>query len=381
VTLDLHQSLKKQYREGIPPSVTAYHRIDGPGSSLDLREFQQAFWRMPDNCQDRSLDPSASWSRNLPRTVGITIDSGTFVEAHPFDPEYVGLQSFEFNSQITGRIGKIAPTKENWLLKIIEVFGISGVMFKIKNLKPETLSSGLGGSATVATGVCLLANELSGRPFSLNKIVTIASRIEQDLGVSITGTQEQSNVVYGGVTDYIWFPWGLPDIFGNIQEESIRYELVRQKDYHLLEERMAVFHSGIKRLSSDINKVWRKALFTEKGFALHSEKIEVAYEFREGLRLYDWARVLDAIRKYRIIRTDLCSDYLHGSEAILKKAEMLGGTAFPLGAGGGGAVLTMTDDPDSLTRLKNELQPSYREIPFRVQSKGHRFINLSENYE
>lgn len=58
------------------PAVTAYQRIDGPGSSLDLREFQQALWRLPQAPPDSS-DPALAWTRTLPRTVAITIDTGT----------------------------------------------------------------------------------------------------------------------------------------------------------------------------------------------------------------------------------------------------------------------------------------------------------------
>ena len=106
--------------------------------------------------------------------------------------------------------GDVPPTKANWLLKIIDIFGLSGVKFVLRNLKPGTHSAGLGGSATATTGVCILANELAGRPLGPRQLTSLASRMEHDLGVSITGTQEQSNVVFGGVTDYVWFPWGIP---------------------------------------------------------------------------------------------------------------------------------------------------------------------------
>ena len=133
------------------------------------------------------------------------------------------------------------------MLKIIEIFDIKGVMFVLNNLREGIQSSGLGGSSTATIGVCILANELAGQPFSKIQLIYLASRIEQSLGVSITGTQEQSNVIFGGVTDYVWFPWGKPGFPDTGYGESSRYELMPPEDYWLLEERTAIFHSGHPR--------------------------------------------------------------------------------------------------------------------------------------
>jgi hypothetical protein len=96
--------------------------------------------------------------------------------------------------------------------------------------------------------------------FNRPQLVALASRMEQDLGVSITGTQEQSNVVFGGVTDYVWFPWGLPGRAESGYGRSLRYELIPEKDYPELEQRMAIFHTGHTRASTDVNAVWTKKL-------------------------------------------------------------------------------------------------------------------------
>ena len=47
MSIQLHDSLKKAEKEKTLPGVIAYNRIDGPGSSLDLSEFQQTFWKLP----------------------------------------------------------------------------------------------------------------------------------------------------------------------------------------------------------------------------------------------------------------------------------------------------------------------------------------------
>lgn len=387
--IQLHDYLKIAEKEKDLPQVIAYNRIDGPGSSLDLSEFQQTFWKIPDisrgdisKIDDPTTkwtpnnDPSSKWSINLPRTVGITIDTGTKIEAHPFEPELIGVKSVEYKTEIIAAPGDVIPVSQNWLLKIMEIFNIKGVMFVLQNLREGIQSSGLGGSSTATIGVCLLANELAGRPFSNIQLISLASRIEQGLGVSITGTQEQSNVIFGGITDYIWFPWGKPGHPSTGYGESIRFELIPPEDYNLLEERTAIFHSGHPRLSSEVNLTWRNALSTEVGYKLHSKKMKVAYDFREGLRQKKWDQVLESIDEYRRIRTKLCEGYMENSRDLLEYAQSHNSTAFPLGAGGGGGVLLFSPDPESLEKLREDVKGIYREIPFKIRSKGHEIINI-----
>ena len=373
MTIQLRESLKEAEKKKVLPEVIAYHRIDGPGSSLDLSEFQQAFWKLPRILEHDS--PAKKWTRNLPRTVGITIDSGTRVEAHPFDHDLIGIKSVEYETEVMASPGEVVPVKENWLLKILEIFDLSGVMFVLKNLKEGLQSSGLGGSSAAATGVCILANELAGRPFSKVQLISLASRIEQDFGVSITGTQEQSNVLFGGVTDYVWFPWGIPGHPDTGYGASLRFELIHPHEYHHLENRMAIFHSGHPRLSTSVNMAWRNALSTKTGYRQHFKKMEIAYRFREGLRLQKWDHVLDSVEKYRKIRTKLCRDYMEGSMDLYEIARSHNCTVFPLGAGGGGGILLFSPDPESLESLRGDLQGIYREIPFKIRSKGYEINN------
>jgi D-glycero-alpha-D-manno-heptose-7-phosphate kinase len=372
---DLSDALNQASKQSILPSVIAYNRIDGPGSSLDLREFQQAFWSLPDTSSAVS-DSELEWTRTLPRTVGITINTGTRIQAIPLQTGLIGVRSIEYGTETIAKPGGVIPIKENWLVKVLDIFRLSGVMFILQNLQAGIQSAGLGGSATATTGACILANELAGRPLSGVQLISLASRLEQDFGVSITGTQEQSNVIFGGVMDYVWFPWGVPGSPESGYGSSLRTELLTPSEYEELESRLAIFHSGHARPSTDVNAVWRRALESPLGYELHARKPELAYSFREGLRLRNWSRVFESIVSYRQIRTQLCPAYMDGSNEILGRSEALGCTAFPLGAGGGGGVLIFSPNPSALRSLKEDLRPVYREIPFRIRAKGHDLMNL-----
>jgi D-glycero-alpha-D-manno-heptose-7-phosphate kinase len=376
------------------PAVRAYHRIDGPGSSLDLREFQQALWRLPARAEvglggagdagprvadllgSARADPSVPWSARLARTVAITIDTGTRIVAEPWESGGLAVRSVEYDVQVAGEPGRIPATRENWLLKIVEAFGLSGVRFVLRNLMEGTHSSGLGGSATAATGTAVLANQLAGAPLDAVQLAGMASRMEQECGISLTGTQEQSNVVFGGVVDYLWCPWGLPGEAGSGYGSSIRTELLAADAYGELEARMMIVHTGLQRASSDTNAAWVEALSDPAGLPTIHRKLDAAYAYREALRERAWGDVTEAIRAYRSARTELCADYMTGAEELHEWAEGASAAVFPLGAGGGGGVLVWHADPAGLDALRARIGGAYREIPFRLRSKGHELENL-----
>jgi D-glycero-alpha-D-manno-heptose-7-phosphate kinase len=359
------------------PRVTAYNRLDGPGSSLDLREFQEAFWRVPPPDIPDGDDDFARWSRGLPRTVGMTIDTGSVVEAHSFTEGRVALASYDFGYDYDFPAGHVPFHRDYWLLKVLDLFGLSGVKFELHNRVPGIKSSGLGGSATAATAVCILANALSGAGFAPEQLVAMASLLEQDLGISITGTQEQSNVLFGGVTDYIWFPWGVPGGRG-AYGTSIRRTLMEERDYPELAARLRIFHTGDERASADVNSVWRRKLAEPAGFEIHRRKLEIAFDYREGLRLRDWQRVAFAMADYRKARTELSADYMTSrSWDIQAQCDAVGAQSFPLGAGGGGAVMVFGPRPERLEELDHLLGKVYRRIDVRLLSRGHVIENVT----
>lgn len=340
-----------------------------------MREFQQGLWSAPAWPEDPEGDPSAAWTAALPRTVCLTIDTGTRVEAHPCEAGMIAVRSVEYGTEATGEGGRIAPTRDHWLLKAADAFGVSGVAFELHSLRPGLLSAGLGGSASAMTAVCLLANRLSGEAMDGPQIVALASRLEQDLGNSLTGTQEQANVVWGGVRDYVWLPWGAPGEPRQGLGTCHRYELVPEPGYAAIQERMAVFHTGRTRFSSTVNRVWVDTLRDDASFERLTALPGYAYEYREGLRSGDWERVRESIRDFAQLRAELVPSYMAGAEEVAEQAAARGAVVFPLGAGGGGGVMVFASEPHVLRDIRNDLAGHYEEIPFRLLPHGHDFQN------
>ena len=139
---------------------------------------------------------------------------------------------------------------------------------------------------------------------------------------------------------------------------------------------MTIFHTGKHRASTDVNAVWLDLLRRPFGFRLFIEKLEIAYQFREGLRTRDWPKVQQSISDYAEIRTELCPAYLEGSREIKSLVDGHSGVCFPLGAGGGGGVLVFCSDPADLDASRAALGGAgYREIPFTIRSRGHQWIH------
>ena len=63
---NLYKKLLDAKKRYALPTVIAYNRIDGPGSSLDLREFQQTFWTLKPMPHDFYSDPSMKWTEKFP---------------------------------------------------------------------------------------------------------------------------------------------------------------------------------------------------------------------------------------------------------------------------------------------------------------------------
>ncbi len=373
MTNPIHQKLVQAKQAGTLPKVRVYNRIDGPGSSLDLRLFQQSFWKlhsMPDNHQ---IDPSRAWSAGLPRTIGISISVGTDITATPIEPGKIGVESIDFGFSYVYNRDAIPPTRENWLLRVMDIFNLDGVKFIIQNQRPELKSAGLGGSAAVTVGVCLLANKLTGNKLNPTQIIGMAAMLEHDLGVSITGTQEQSAAVYGGVRDYAWYPWGIPGQ-DNFYGASLRQELLTQNDYADLRSRMDIYFTQ-ERYSADTNAKWHEELKKASGFKMHKKKCLLAYQFREAIRNKHWHTITETINEYRNIRVQLCAGYMvEAHKKLQEMAERHNCTTFPLGAGGG-SVLVYSPNPESLAKMRTEAMEEFNYVDYTIMDKGHEYEN------
>ena len=264
------------------------------------------------------------------------------------------------------------------MLKIMETFGLNGVMMTIENIDERTMSGGLGGSATVSTSVAILAAHLSGIKLSNAQIVSLASVYENDLGVSLTGTQEQWNVVRGGIADHVWFPFGRPGLDTGYGDAVVR-TLLQPGQYGEVRPHMALLHSGRMHASKTVNREWLRKIKAAAGYKDYATLLPLAYDFAEAVRTKDWGKAAETIEKYRAIRTMLCGEYMYASEWLHEIASRNKTVIFPLGAGGGGVCLNFGDTPDAVESTVAEVRAVHPErvIDFSLREKGHILENVS----
>jgi D-glycero-alpha-D-manno-heptose-7-phosphate kinase len=145
---------------------------------------------------------------------------------------------------------------------------------------------------------------------------------------------------------------------------------------------MRIYHSGTERPSTDVNTVWRERLSDKEGYGLHRTKLGIAHDFAEGLRRKDWDQVCMAVGRYVKVRVELCQAYMTGKcWDIQAQCEAHGAESFPLGAGGGGAVLIFSPCPEKLAELDEVLARVFRRIDFRIRPRGHEFGDLPRGSE
>ncbi|MCX5748653.1 MAG: GHMP kinase [Candidatus Saganbacteria bacterium] len=376
----VHNRLADAEKRGKLPSVTGFHRIDGPGSGLNMPLVQRTYFSFREVPGRLDRDPSWKWSKGLPRTVDFTINTGTKITAYPFKPGKLAIESMDYPDlrHVEGKTGQIPPVKRNWLLKIMETFGLNGVMMTIENTDERTMSGGLGGSATVSTSVAILAAHLAGIALSKAQTVSLASVYENDLGVSLTGTQEQWNVVRGGIADHVWFPFGRPGL-GTGYGDAVVRTLLQPAQYGDVRPHMALIHSGRMHASKAVNREWLRKIKTAAGYRDYAGLLPLAYDFAEAVRTRDWGKASELIEKYRAIRTTLCREYMSGSEWLYEIASRNKTVIFPLGAGGGGVCLNFGETPGAVESTVAEVRAidPGRIIDFDLREKGHILENVS----
>jgi hypothetical protein len=108
--IQFDEVLQAERKKDVVPATTFNTHIGSPGSSLDLREFQ----RSRSAPKRRRTAKPIQWrlgSRQLPRTVGLTINVATRVEARLFQPGFTAAHSYNFKWRVSGQSTLISAAK------------------------------------------------------------------------------------------------------------------------------------------------------------------------------------------------------------------------------------------------------------------------------
>jgi D-glycero-alpha-D-manno-heptose-7-phosphate kinase len=267
-----------------------------------------------------------------------------------------------FETPFQGKLGLVAA--------IASHFGLHGLAISIESEFPPR--SGLGGSGALAVAVIGALNEARVRQgyrrLSKQEIVLLAQRIENDLGLSLTGLQDQAAAAYGGVNRWIWH-------YSRSSKPFSRHPLVSQNCLASLEEHIVVAFTGVEHDSSDINRLWLEDFLQGGDRHIWYEILSLTDEFASAISVGDWRKAATLLSRENDLRVSITPgmvpDYTHH---LLEEAKSLACGARFSGAGGGGCVWAIGERERIrilATHWKDFLNPmgGYL-LPTRIARKG-----------
>jgi len=243
----------------------------------------------------------------------------------------------------------------------------------LKTIKPEfgfqlflnsdfPMSSGLGGSASVAASVIGCFNELRVDKWDLHELAEIAYQAERhSMGIE-GGWQDQYATVFGGF-NFMEFR----------MEQNIVHPLrISPNTLHELEESLVLCDTGLKHESGGIHEDQREQMNSEAVLEAVKSNVELTYQIRNHLlrgRLLDFGRSLnEAWMHKRKFSKKISSDRLDCIYEEALKNGAIGGKL--LGAGAGGFFLFYVSPFEKFALLEHLQGKGLKVHPFRFESGG-----------
>jgi hypothetical protein len=313
--------LQQAKEQGTPLQITAHLRgVDGPGSSLDLPEFQKAL-----TAQGAKAVHEITSTPTLASEFSVTVSFEAAADPDVIEyiaPDYGIAKDAPYivkgNIELTSE-GK-TPNKQKDAPAYIfsNMFGLSGVRIICESISPMALAGGMESSNAFNVALFAAASMLSGQNWTMADIFSKAVEIENNELSGLTGGQGHLSSMLGGAYHHIWLS-GIKDDNGNLINPygAFSVPFISPSDYPFLESHMALAQAGKEykdgravsgRTAALINNMWTD-LLREKdriGVALHSEKLGLTARYIQALKDKDVQAVVEIVNRYVDIRDELC---------------------------------------------------------------------------
>ncbi|MFH1790532.1 MAG: hypothetical protein ABH885_00905 [Candidatus Omnitrophota bacterium] len=324
------EAIRQAMAKGEELSIEGHLRgIDGPGSSLDLPEFQKAL-------TEAGLDVTMDQITSTPTIASeFKVKIRFELAENPDAIEYVAPDYFDDVYSVTEPI-QITPNttqKDAAAYIFMNIFGLKGIRIICDEMPPVALAGDMESSNVANVALISAASMLSGRTLSQADVFSLAVKLENDELNGLTGGQGHLCTMLGGAFRHIWLsgikndagefvnPYGAfsEQFLDDRQLEEVeKHTLLVQagKDYKVTRDETngAITSSEptIKRTAAFINYMWTDLLRDRDaiGFELHKSKLALAAQFTKALQSGNYASAVDAMNKYVEIRDKIAKRWI-----------------------------------------------------------------------
>ena len=229
---------------------------------------------------------------------------------------------------------------------------------------------GLGSSSAFTVGLLNALYAYKGQMVSPHRLAMESIHIEQDIIKETVGSQDQTNVAYGGFNKIRFKQNG--EI--TIDPVTISYERIQA-----LDENLMLFYTGILRTAEKVAKSYVNIIEEkEKQLLLMHDMVDEAIELIVNGNLDDFGYLLnDTWQQKRSLSKMVSNSQVDEIYASAINAGALGGKLS--GAGGGGFLLLyvpVEKQPDVKQKLSHLLH-----VPFNFQPTGSQIIYYDKHKE
>jgi|GEM_PF-1209042 len=313
--VDARALLQRAKDRGIVLEVEAPVRIlDGPGTSLDLHDFQIGL-----------TEAGTKSLKELPSTLTVTgeytIKFRFELANDPHTIEYVAPQLGIHESVVgpvqlmpNGKVPRGYADAPAYIFK--NIFGLEGVKIILEDTPAIAQSGGMETSDIFLDGLFAAASMLSGANWSLSKIVEERVRFGREKVGRYTGAQASLAIMTGGMRRQVWLS-GVKNETGNLTNpySAFSFPLVDSRDYPFYESHMMHVIPGKGKEPVDrglMTVLWGDLLKDKDAEAmpLFRQLVVNAHEYMEALARKDMATVVEVVNREVDIRNALHKRWL-----------------------------------------------------------------------
>jgi hypothetical protein len=316
---DVRQVLQGARNRGIRLEIVASLRaLDGPGSSLDLEDFQLALTPpAPTSLSDIPSTPTFASDRQLRLTFDLAENPAAIEYVSPDYGLPAGAPDVTVGCVVLTPDGRAPRGQRDAPAYIFgNVFGLSGIRVEVHSVPVLGLTGGLESSSVFDLALMLAASILSGADLSLADVVAAAVQVDSERLDGPTGAQGHLAALLGGAFCHVWLRRIASALNRRATFAVLSVPLVYPEQYSFYEERMALLQAGkvylngtpvIERTASLTESIWLDLLRDRDpvGLALHGRKPAVAASYIAALRTGEIQAVISAVNEYVDIRDQL----------------------------------------------------------------------------